>query len=184
MKRLIVAAAAAAALAGAAPGLAMAQTGNTGAYATLGYDNTHQDGFDLGQIQGRLGWRFGDYLGVEGELSGGVKSDHTTVGGSSFTQRIQHQEAIYGVGFLPINPSLDLLGRVGYGNTSTKSDTAGNGSSGVSLTHGGSWNYGAGAQYRFDGSNGVRFDYTREEFTGSSGSGHADVLALAYTHRF
>jgi hypothetical protein len=183
MKRLIVAAAAAAALAGAAPGLALAQSSNTGAYATLGYDNSHQDGLNLGQIQGRLGWRFSDYLGVEGELAGGVKSDHVDVGGTSVSERIQHQEAIYGVGFLPINPSFDLLARVGYGNTSLKTDTATSGVTTTTFSHGGSWNYGAGAQYRFDPSNGMRFDYTREEFTGS-GSGHADVLALAYTHRF
>ena len=182
MKRLIVAAAAAAALAGALPSLALAQSANTGAYATLGYDNTHNiDGLDLGQIQGRLGWRFGNYLGVEGELAGGVKSDHkTTPGGTSVSERIQHQEAIYGVGFLPLNPNLDLLARVGYGNTSLKTDVA----SGSGTSHGESWNYGAGAQYRFDGSNGVRFDYTREDFTHSAGSGHADVLALAYAHRF
>ena len=180
MKRLIVAAAAAAALAGALPSLALAQSAsasaNTGAYATLGYDNTHTpDGLDLGQIQGRLGYRFGNYLGVEGELAGGVKSDHTD-GGVSL--RIRDQEAVYGVGFLPLNPNLDLLARVGYGDTHRSTDTP----AGSFTSIGSSWNFGAGAQYRFDGSNGVRFDYTREQFTRDSA--HADVLALAYTHRF
>ena len=40
-----------------------------------------------------------------------------------------------------------------------------------------------GAQYHFDGKNGVRGDYTHEAFT-NGGSGHADVWAIAYTHRF
>ena len=44
-----------------------------------------------------------------------------------------------------------------------------------------SWNFGVGAQTFFDGSNGVRVDYTRQEF---NDGGHANVFGIAYAHRF
>jgi hypothetical protein len=58
-----------------------------------------------GAIQGRLGYRFNTYLGVEGELSGGVKSDDIDVAGVPVDVKLQHAEAIYGVGFLPSRPT-------------------------------------------------------------------------------
>jgi opacity protein-like surface antigen len=191
MKALITAASAAA-LATLAPVLAQAQTETaaTGVYGTLGYANAHTGGVDLGAIQGRLGYRFNNYLGVEGELAGGVKNDSSTTtfaGGSVDTKvKLQNQEAIYGVGFLPISPNFDLLARVGYGDTRIKATATATGTAVPPVSasaHGDSWNFGAGAQYHFDGKNGIRGDYTRQEFTGDN-SGHADVWSIAYTRRF
>lgn len=45
----------------------------------------------------------------------------------------------------------------------------------------GSWNYGVGGQYFFDGKNGVRVDYTRQDF---SGMPTEDTWSVAYTRRF
>jgi outer membrane immunogenic protein len=172
------------------PAAALAQTtAPTGVYATLGYADAHTDGVDLGAIQGRLGWRFNNWLGLEGEFAGGVKSDKdtTTVGGVTVNSKIKlkDEEAIYGVGFLPLSSNFDLLARVGYGHTSAKATAStANGAIAASQTaDGNSWNYGVGAQYHFDGKNGIRGDYTRQEFTGDN-SGHADVWSIAYSHRF
>jgi outer membrane immunogenic protein len=192
MKSLF-AAAAVTVLVSAVPAIASAQTANTGVYGTLGYADAHGSDVDLGTIQGRLGYRFNDWLGVEGEVAGGVKSDDvsTTVGTSTVTgkAKIDHQEAIYGVGFLPLSPNWDLLGRVGYGNTKVKvSDLTVTGPGGTvsnlsGSASGDSWNFGVGAQYHWDGKNGIRADYTREEFR-DNGAGHADVWAVAYSRKF
>jgi opacity protein-like surface antigen len=192
MKSLF-ATAAVAVLVSAVPAIASAQTANTGVYGTLGYADAHGSGVDLGTVQGRLGYRFNDWLGVEGEVAGGVKSDDvsTTVGTSTVTgkAKIDHQEAIYGVGFLPLSPNWDLLGRIGYGNTKVKvSDLTVTGPGGTvsnlsGSASGDSWNFGVGAQYHWDGKNGIRADYTREEFR-DNGAGHADVWAVAYSRKF
>ena len=190
MKALFAAAAAAASL---IPAAALAQQASppTGAYGSIGYAGTSTSGVNLGAIPGRLGWRFNNWLGVEGELAGGVKDDKSTqtVNGVTVDTKVQlkDEEAIYGVGFLPLNSNFDLLARIGYGHQGAKvSATAAGTNTPVSVSDkidGGSWNYGVGAQYHFDGQNGVRGDYTRQEFT-SNGSGHADVWAVAFTHRF
>jgi hypothetical protein len=180
MKSLIATASIAAA-ALAAPVFAQAQDAPSvnGAYGTLGYANTHSGGADLGAIQGRLGYRM-NWLGVEGELSGGVKSDHVAVApGVDARVKLSHQEAIYGVGFVPLSPKFDLIGRVGYGHTKVTASAAG----ARAAARGDSWNFGGGAQYRFDGVNGIRADYTREEFQ-RTGGGHANVWSVAYTRRF
>jgi outer membrane immunogenic protein len=181
--KTLIAAASVAAIAALAPAFAQAQTVDSAAlnnvYGTLGYAGASSNGADVGTIQGRLGYRFLPNFGVEGELATGVKSDHTDVAGTSVRTKIGHEEAIYGVGFLPLNEKIDLLARVGYGNTRVKYSALGE--SDHDNLH--SWNYGAGAQYHFDGVNGVRADYTRQEFTGS-GDGHADVWSVAYTRRF
>ena len=108
-----------------------------------------------------------------------MKSDTVNVAGTDVKVKLNSQEAIYGVGFLPVSPNFDLLARVGYGHSQGTGAV-----SGVSATaKGDSWNYGVGGQYSFDGSNGVRIDYTRESFTGNS-SGDANVWSIAYMRKF
>ncbi len=46
----------------------------------------------------------------------------------------------------------------------------------------GSWNYGGGAQYSFDGKNGLRAEYTRHDF--GNGARAADVWAASYVRKF
>ncbi|MDB5437089.1 MAG: hypothetical protein JWR47_3346 [Phenylobacterium sp.] len=179
--KLLITAAAGVAFAALLPAMASAQTATSGTtfYGTLGYADTDLDHVNLGAIQGRLGARFGQNFGVEGEVSGGVKDDHVNVGGTDVKVKLDHQEAIYGVGFLPISPNIDLLARVGYGHTEGSGSVAG-----VSTAvKGDSWNYGVGGQYTFDGVNGVRVDYTREQFQRSSG-GDANVWSIAYVRKF
>ncbi|HEX2815403.1 MAG TPA: porin family protein [Phenylobacterium sp.] len=185
MKALITAASALA-LAALLPAAASAQTApttNVGTtfYGTLGYADSNTDHLNLGTIQGRVGARFGQYFGVEGELGAGVTNDKTTVGGIDIKAKIQNQEAIYGVGFLPLSPEFELLARIGYGDTRAKAKASA--FNVADSESGNSWNYGVGGQYHFDDKNGVRADYTREEYTGSN-SGAANVYALSYVRKF
>jgi len=179
MKVLIAAVSTAVLAAAAIPAAAQAQdmTGTT-FYGNLGYAHTNTDDFNLGAIQGRLGARFGQYFGVEGEAAIGVKGDDVNVAGVNVDVKQKHSAAIYGVGFLPVSPNTDLLARVGYGTTKVKAEGGG-----VSVSDDGeSWNFGVGAQHHFDGLNGVRLDYTRQEFRGDGGS--ANVWSIGYTRRF
>jgi outer membrane immunogenic protein len=142
-------------------------------YGTLGYAGHDVYGADLGTVQGRLGARFGRYFGVEGEFGAGV--DHAGVGPGQ-RAGINDQETVYGVAYLPLAPGFDLFGRIGYGRTEW--DYKG-------LNHPGdddrNWNYGGGAQWFWSRKNGVRADYTKENFDHAPDS---DTWAVSYVRRF
>ncbi|CAN5629567.1 hypothetical protein BH10PSE5_BH10PSE5_11960 [soil metagenome] len=177
MKSLIALAATAAVL--AVPAMASAQSlSPTTFYGSLGYANANIDDVNLGAIQGRLGARFGQYVGLEAEAAAGVREDSVRVGAVNVDLKLKHQVAVYGVGYLPLNPQFDLLARVGYGNSKIEASALGSTAAG----DGDSWNYGVGGQYFFDDKNGVRVDYTRHDFKDSSDN--ADVWAVAYTRKF
>jgi hypothetical protein len=156
----------------------------SGFYGTLGYTNlqpTEGPDAELSAITGRLGARFGRYLGVEGEVSGGLGSKTATFGEDTVRTHLDSQYAGYAVGFLPITPQFELLGRVGYGaqqyhlRDETQLISADN--------HYDSVNYGAGAQYFFDPKDAVRFDYTRYDVQ-RSGEPNSDVFSLSWVRRF
>jgi outer membrane immunogenic protein len=181
MKNALIAAASLAAIATVVPAAAQAQATaapNTGAYVNLNLGIVDGGQADLKAVQGRLGYRFMPYLGVEGELGTGLKSDTDTVGGVRFNTKLKHEAAIYGVGFLPVGPNTDLLARVGYGTSKLRVKSAGFSASDSAE----SWNFGVGAQHHFDGVNGVRVDYTRQEF--NHDQGHANVWTVGYVRRF
>lgn len=165
-------------------------------YGTLGFGDTQAREVSLDDVTGRLGARFGSYFGVEGEGSIGLNRENFLYGPSCARFaicplfiglgkiRLSDAEAAYAVGFLPIAPNADLFARVGYGTSHFDMQPSFLGSSRQGV------NFGAGAQYFFDGINGVRFDYTRTEFNTSGifgrnalGSG-ANVFSLAYTLKF
>jgi opacity protein-like surface antigen len=191
--KIIFAAATAAAAFCAVSGAAQAQTAPVGVYGTLGYADAHSNSTDLGVIQGRLGYRIMPYAGVEGEAAFGIKKDdvdvQTGLGDINGRAELKHEFAAYGVGFLPVTPNADLLARVGYGTTRVKVSVPTQTVGGVTIPASSasdnqdSWNFGVGGQYHFDDKNGVRVDYTRQEFTKDS-YGHADVYSIAYTRRF
>jgi outer membrane immunogenic protein len=172
MKSLVFVAAAAALL---IPAAVSAQTFTpTTVYGNIGYEGTHTQGVDLGAIQGRLGAKFGRYVGVEGEVGVGVNDDH--IGGVSV--KLNHQEAGYVVGFVPLSPNFDLLARAGYGHEEIRASAGGvHDSEGAN-----SWNLGAGAEYFFNGRDGIRADYTH--FSLNHDGGDANVWSVAYAHRF
>jgi len=175
MKILLATAAAVAALTGlAAAAPASAQSEVTG---SLGWSRTDTGDANLDGITGRVRWTSG-YFGVEGEVTGGIGSDDVTIGSTTFKAKLRDQAAIYGVGKIPMGPNADLFARVGYGTSKFSGSAFGTSVSGSEE----SWNYGVGGEWYFDGKNGVRADYTRENFKNSVGD--ADVWSLAYTRRF
>jgi outer membrane immunogenic protein len=184
MNRLLLTAAATAALLAAAPAMAQdhARSGDwwtpSDVYGSLGYTAINQGSpsdAHIGAVTGRLDARYGKYFGIEGELSGGVNDDHTTTG---LNAKLQSQYAVYGVGYLPLMPNADLFARVGYGESNLKFKGPG----GFSDTSE-SLNYGAGGQYFFTGHDGVRAEYTRQDAAGHFAP-NADTVSLSWIHRF
>lgn len=185
-KTLWFIAASAGALAALAPAAASAQSAATPTlaapsfYGTLGYDDANATNMNLGAIQGRFGARLSPYLGVEGEYSYGVKGDKIGVAGAPDVNVKQDgQEAIYGVGFLPLSSNFELLARIGYGHTSGTGSVAGV-TGGVK---GDSWNFGVGGQYMVTDKDGLRLDYTREQFQPRAVD-NANIWSIAYVRKF
>lgn len=164
MKSLMIAASAAVLSLAAIPAVSQAQE----AYGTIGYAGIDADGPNLGAIQGRLGYKFNPYVGIEGEAAFGVADD--TVGGVDV--ELQHEVGGFVVGYLPVSPQVDLFARVGYSSTSfgtSAGDVDGDGAA-----------WGVGGQYRFTDKDGIRLDWTKHDYD----VGDADVWSLGYTRKF
>lgn len=162
-------------------GVARAQIPPPSVYGSVGYAEKNQSG--VGSAQVRLGTRFGSYVGVEGEYAHGVSS-HTDlsavpVGPSKVELSLRHEAIAYLVGYLPLSPKADVFARVGYGETFYGIEVEPSGRK--HKYHTDSLNLGVGAQYVFDGKNGLRFDYVRQELNVGR---KQDVWAVAYTRRF
>ena len=196
MKSIYIAAIAAISMGAAAPAFAQDQAGPTlahpQAYVNLGYTYLNPDDHDVGELTGRAGLRLGRYWGVESEFGGGVLGTHyTDANGNrdSFSEGVS--VAGYGVGYLPLpvlGGKLDLLARIGYGETplSIRTDSTTGGPVVASNMTSASLNYGAGFQYMMDGKNGLRFDYTRRDFQAAGVDNPQDVntYAVSLVHRF
>lgn len=203
MKSLFIAAFAVASAGVAAPAFAQTATTTTTeptltqpqGYLNLGYTYLNPYGHDLGELFGRGGLKFSRYWGVEGEIGGGVLGNHFATG-RGINSRVNLSEgiqsAIYGVGYLPLpvfgGDKLELLARVGYGETplKTRSDvgpSANNSNSQITVAN---WNYGAGLQYALNGKDGLRFDYTRRDFQykGPDNPKDMDTYSVAFVHKF
>ncbi|HRD46852.1 MAG TPA: porin family protein [Caulobacter sp.] len=164
MKKMIAAAAAAAALFGL-PALAHAEAQ---IYGTIGYANIDVDPVNLGGIQARLGAQFNPHLAIEGEAAFGVQDDEIL----GVTVELSNEFAVFAVGKLPVSESVNLFARVGYSNTDI--DVGGTSASGDGFA------YGVGGEAFFTENDGVRFDWTKHDADGAD----ADVWAIAYVRRF
>ena len=158
---------------------AMAQDPASPVTGSIGYTHLDDGDASLGAVTGRLGYRFTPNIGIEGEASFGVKDEDITVAGVDGSIEHEYDAAAYLVGTVPVSPNVELFARVGYGTTSLKADVAG-----VDVSEDGeSINYGAGANWFFDGRNGLRADWTRRDFR-EDDAGEADVYSLSYVRRF
>jgi hypothetical protein len=175
LSMLVGAAALSAAALAALPAAAQTQTSF---YGNVGYTAIDADDVTLGALTGRVGAQFHPNFAVEAEAGFGVKDDSANVGGVNVKGELKHSVALYGVGILPINDKFDLLARVGYGSSKLEASALGTKVEGSQE----SWNYGVGAQYSFDGANGVRVDYTRYDFDGDFDK--ADTWAVSYVRKF
>jgi hypothetical protein len=179
MKTWLILPAVAGAMLCAAPAMAQSSGINPSYYGTLGYNNfDNSNGPDLSAITGRLGARLSPYFGAEGEVSLGLGNDHVNGVGTPAVH-LNDQYAGYAVGYLPVKPNIDLFARVGFGHSDFHTAYQGVGADAGAD----SWNFGAGGQYFFDHANGVRAEYTRQDYQCSHCDG-ADVWSVAYVRKF
>lgn len=161
MKKLLLAAAAVAATAVAAPAFAQA-------HGSVSYSSISVDDFDLSAITGRFGWDQG-MLGIEGEASVGLDDD--TIG--AVTVELEHEFGVFGRLRGEVSENLELFARAGYVTTSIDVN-------GVSIDESG-FAFGAGANWFFDGLNGVRGEYTQYDVGNGT---EADVWSIGFVRRF
>ena len=168
MKIALIAAASILALSGA--GMASAQdVGHV--YGSVGVQNTSNDklGTDLNSVDARVGTKITPHFGVEGEAAFGTNKDKT---GFGHTNKLTNKAAVYGVGYLPVSPSFDLIGRVGVSDTNLKSPENNKYEEGTAL------DYGVGAQYHINPSYALRADVTRSDFNGDKGNATTSTVSL------
>lgn len=186
MRKFTIVAGAIAAVAFGSSAFAQSATGPSVSptyYGTLGYSQLDQSDGDLGAVTGRLGAKFNPYFGVEGEASFGVKDDDFRVAGVDGSIKHEYDAAAYVVGTLPINEQFELFARGGYGTTKLKRELSTPVADISQEVDGTSWNYGAGANFYLDQSNGIRADWTRRDFT-ESDAGEVDIYSVSYVRRF
>ena len=179
MKRLLVIATALSVCATAA----YAQVPTPTISASVGH--TKKEDSNLEAIQARLSARFHPNFGIEGEGALGVEPNTLTfpsVPQLSIKNQLRQELGVYAVGYLPVTPNAEVFARVGYGNTWFKRTFAQDPNLFVNKFDADSINLGLGGQYYLDGKNGVRVDYTRQDF--SKGVRTEDSWAVSYTRRF
>jgi hypothetical protein len=172
MKTLLIATAAIATL---AIGTAASAQDVGKVYGSVGYSQTDNDktGANLGSVNARVGTKITPLFGVEGEAAFGANGDK--VGGQKYN--LTNKAAVYGVGYLPVSPSFDLIGRVGVSDTDLKAPaSAGKFEQGTAVE------YGVGGQYHINPAYSVRADYTRSDF--QSDKGNADTATLSLVKQF
>jgi hypothetical protein len=173
MKTFVIAAATAIALTATA-GAAFAQDSGQdvgrvyGSVGVSGHDNDTTNS-KLGSVNARVGTKITPHFGVEGEAAFGTNKDK--VAGSEY--RLTNKVGAYGVGYLPVSPKVDLIGRVGLSDTDLKAPAAAG-----KFEQGTAVDYGVGAQYHFNSDYAARVDYTKSDFVGDKGESAATTVSL------
>ena len=145
-----------------APAFMTANAQQSGVYVSGGYTYFDGDGgAQLGGITGRVGVNFTPNFAIEGEGTFGVTDDSGT--------ELDSQFGAYVVGKLPINPQFDVFGRVGVARIET---SPGGDEDGLA--------YGTGAQWNLTSQDGIRGDWTRNDFD----AGDVDAFSLSYVRNF
>ncbi len=172
MKIALIAAASILALSGTLTGAGMASAQDVGkVYGSVGFQNTSNDklGTDLNSVDARVGTKITPHFGVEGEAAFGTNKDTT---GWGHVNKLTNKAAVYGVGYLPVSQSFDLIGRVGVSDTNLKSPANNKYEEGTAL------DYGVGAQYHINPSYALRADLTRSDFNGDKGNATTSTVSL------
>jgi hypothetical protein len=163
-------------LAGAGLGSpALAQTSNV--YGGVGYTLFDGDDASVGGLTGRLGVGFGQYFGIEGEVSLGVVDDEIRVGTTNVDVELDNAFGLYGVGRLRVSPQVDLFGRIGWAQAEVSGSAGGLSASadenGLA--------YGVGGNFWLTEKDGVRGEFTRFDFDDDA---ELDTWAISYVRKF
>ena len=146
----------------AAAGTAQAQVvEGRGAYAGVGVSTLE---FDQYAINGKLGYNFNEYFGVEGEAGIGISEEDDNVDGFEFGAGIDGYGAAFGVLRAPVTEQFEIFGRAGYYFAEVDADitdTVNNVTTDLDADTDG-FAFGAGVQYNFGEGykNAIRADYT------------------------
>jgi outer membrane immunogenic protein len=150
---------------------------------SLGY--TKKEDSNLEAVQARLSARFHPNFGIEGEGALGTEPNtriFPSVPQLTIKNQLRQELGVYAVGYLPVTSNAEVFARIGYGNTWFKRTFAQAPNLAVTKFDADSINLGVGGQYFLDGKNGLRVDYTRQDF--SKGVRTEDSWAVAFTRRF
>jgi len=148
----------------ASPSLAQDTTPKPQYYGSAGlgafqYDPTESN---IPMLSLKGGVKLNSYFGLEAELNSGLGKDKGA--------KLSSQKSVYGVGYLPINPKFQLLGRMGFSDTDLKASSKIDGGGGVSL--------GVGAQYDLNDQTALRFDFTNTDAKDDRGQSSSVGLNL------
>lgn len=143
-----------------------------GAFGSTDVDEPGFDNSDTYKVYG--GYRFGN-IGVEGAY---INFDRFDVQGSGGTDYVDGDGLeVSAVGFLPLNQSVELFGKLGLLSWSLDANSFG---SSFSTDDGTSFAYGAGVQFRPAEHVSLRFEY--QGFNDVSGSDLSSLFAGVAVH--
>ena len=151
----------------------------------IGDEDVETDDVDFGAVTGRLAARVHPNLGAEAELNVGVSDEELELGGGDRASAgLNYTAALFGVAYAPLSPNFEVFGRLGGGFGEVEAEVSGPSFGGTfnETDDGGFIAFGAGAQYYFDGQNGLRVDYTR--YDGDDDGIELDTVSASYTRRF
>tara|TARA_R110000868_G_scaffold53744_7_gene168667 strand:- start:8831 stop:9352 length:522 start_codon:yes stop_codon:yes gene_type:complete len=142
----------------------------------VGYDRISVGDFNLDSLVLRGDYDFSDHLAIEAQANFGVGDDTVIDSGIPFDMSLNYAVSLFGVLRLVNNERGSIFVRAGYTTAEYE-----NSALGTSITDNpDAWAYGVGGEYRFDGRNGVRFDYTMVDYDGAD----ADVFGITYVRHF
>ena len=145
-------------------------------YGDIGYQHhsIDEDGIDagLGTVTAHAGYKFTRNISVEGELGFGIVDDE--IDGADLN--VSYLVGAYGRVEAPLSEKFSVFARAGIVQLELDVDAAGTSAS-ESETGAG---YGVGGEYRIDGVNGIRADYTRYDIDELD----VDAFYIGYSRKF
>ena len=151
---------------------------DSGVYAVIGgtlYTTEHYG------IEGKVGYDFNKYFGVEAQGSFGLNTDSDRLSDSPTSatarQKVDYSIGAFGVARLPLTEKLDIFARAGLHNTQSSGEINNFNMTNLDQTET-SYAVGGGAQFDFNQKNGVRAEYT---YLGGFDGG---TVSLGYVRKF
>lgn len=130
-----------------------------------------------GVFQGHAGFDFSRHFGAEIEGAFGVIDEEY----DGFTESINYSAGVFGRMKVPLNNTTEVFSRIGY--VTTEFETAFDDGSSISIEDSGPA-FGVGLTTLFAGNTGLRFDYTRYNYSIDVLDVELDVNANAFSVAF
>ncbi|MBR9825971.1 MAG: porin family protein [Alphaproteobacteria bacterium] len=142
---------------------------------SAGWERADFDGADFDTAVVRGAYFFNENFGVEGQLNIGVGDEEFDLGVTTVDVSMDYGVGAFAVGRIASSENFNLLGRLGYVHAELEADAAN-----ITVSEDdGAFAVGVAAEWFFDASNGVRFDYTHADFDDS-----VSFYGISYVRRF